>query len=101
MVHTTYGLVMHLIIIFVYCISIAYYFKIRKSMSKTIKNVIHYFMVGIFLILGLAVLHLIEIIFPILGSSVGFLQGSQMMLILAGLLFFKGLRRLYFLEVNN
>ena len=100
MVDTVYSLIMHISIVFIYLIAIAYYFNIRKSFGKTVKNVIPYFMVGIFLVLGLAILDLMVLIFPILKESVGFLQGSQMMLILAGLLFFKGLRRLYRLEVN-
>lgn len=101
MINSQFGLIVHLIIISIYISAILYYFRIRDKINKIRLQISPCFIVGIFLILSYAILHLLEILFPVLKNSVGFLQGSQMLIILAGIFFFNGLRKLYNLEVQG
>ena len=91
---------LHSSIILVYLVAIVWAFSFFRKMKKKRLKIMHNFIIGFSLITCMMLLHLLDIVFPVLKNSVGFLQGSQMLLILAGLLFFRGLLRLYRLEVD-
>ncbi|NPE26697.1 hypothetical protein HNV12_01695 [Methanococcoides sp. SA1] len=101
MVYVSLEMFLHLAIILVYSIGIVWSFFLYRNMKKKRLKTIHYFIVGVSLILVLVLFHLMRLAFPVLENSVGFLQGSQMLLIFSGFLFFKGLLEVYKVEVSD
>lgn len=96
-VHNT----MDICIILMYSVVLAYYFKIRHKIPKITRKVAPYFVIGIFLILSLTILHLLPMIFHEMHNSVGFIGGIEILQTFAGFLFFIALLKLYQLEVKG
>lgn len=96
-----YLIVLHILILVIFFILIVAILKSFKKMDKKSKEVTPYIFCGVVLIFVMMLCNFLFSLLFNLDDSVGLLQGSQMLLILAGFLFFKGILGIYQEEIKK
>jgi len=68
---------------------------VKKLYGGRFTSALPYLLIGIFLILGMQTIHLMEGFFSILEESMPFMMGIQMLQLVAGIFFIKALYEIY------
>jgi TRAP-type C4-dicarboxylate transport system permease small subunit len=92
----TFEIIIHLIMLGVYTYAFAYAYQlVKKLYGGKCTEALPYLLMGIALIFGMSLLHLVDVISPILDGSEAYLYSAQMLQLLAGFFFLNALYKIY------